>query len=45
MLTGDRAFNGNSPADTISAILTKEPPDLSTGPRFRRRSAASSATV
>lgn len=31
MLTGDRAFNGNSPADTISAILTKEPPDLSTG--------------
>jgi hypothetical protein len=29
MLTGQRAFHGESPADTMSAILTKEPPDLS----------------
>ena len=28
MLTGRRAFQGESPADTMSAILTREPPDL-----------------
>ncbi len=28
MLTGQRAFQGDSPADTMSGILTKEPPDL-----------------
>ncbi len=28
MLTGKRAFAGNTPADTISAILQKDPPDL-----------------
>jgi eukaryotic-like serine/threonine-protein kinase len=29
MLSGKRAFHGESAADTLSAILTKEPPDLS----------------
>ncbi len=29
MLSGKRAFHGDSAADTMSAILTKEPPDLS----------------
>jgi Tol biopolymer transport system component len=29
MLSGQRAFRGESAADTITAILTKEPPDLS----------------
>ena len=29
MVSGKRAFHGETPADTISAILTKEPPDLS----------------
>ncbi len=29
MLAGRRAFHGDSAADTISAILTKDPPDLS----------------
>ncbi len=29
MLSGRRAFHGESAADTMSAILTKEPPDLS----------------
>jgi Tol biopolymer transport system component len=29
MLSGERAFRGDSAADTITAILTKEPPDLS----------------
>jgi len=29
MLSGQRAFHGDTAADTISAILTKEPPDLS----------------
>jgi eukaryotic-like serine/threonine-protein kinase len=28
MLTGDRAFKGDTPADTLTAILTKEPPEL-----------------
>jgi Tol biopolymer transport system component len=28
MLSGQRAFRGDTAADTISAILTKEPPDL-----------------
>ena len=28
MLSGQRAFRGDSAADTITAILTKEPPDL-----------------
>jgi Tol biopolymer transport system component len=30
MLTGARAFAGETAADTMSAILTKEPPDLDT---------------
>ena len=30
MLSGQRAFRGDSAADTITAILTKDPPDLST---------------
>ncbi len=30
MLSGQRAFRGETAADTITAILTKEPPDLST---------------
>ena len=29
MLSGKRAFHGESAADTLSAILSKEPPDLS----------------
>ena len=29
MVTGHRAFHGDTAADTLSAILTKEPPDLS----------------
>jgi serine/threonine protein kinase len=29
MLSGRRAFHGDTAADTISAILTREPPDLS----------------
>src|SRR5215813_10784079 len=29
MLSGQRAFHGQSPADTMSAILREEPPDLS----------------
>jgi Tol biopolymer transport system component/predicted Ser/Thr protein kinase len=29
MLSGQRAFRGETSADTMSAILTKEPPDLS----------------
>ena len=29
MLSGKRAFQGDTPADTMSAILTKDPPDLS----------------
>ena len=28
MLSGDRAFTGETAADTMTAILTKEPPDL-----------------
>jgi eukaryotic-like serine/threonine-protein kinase len=28
MLSGERAFRGNTPADTLSAILTREPPPL-----------------
>ena len=28
MLSGQRAFQGATPADTLSAILTKDPPDL-----------------
>ncbi len=30
MLTGERAFKGATAADTMTAILTKEPPDLDT---------------
>src|SRR5262249_23543116 len=29
MLAGQRAFRGDTAADTITAILTKEPPDIS----------------
>ena len=28
MLSGERAFGGGTPADAISAVLTKEPPEL-----------------
>jgi serine/threonine protein kinase len=31
MLTGARAFHGDSPADTMSAILHKDPPELTAG--------------
>ena len=31
MLSGERAFKGETAADTMSAILTKDPPDLDTG--------------
>jgi eukaryotic-like serine/threonine-protein kinase len=31
LLTGRRAFQGGSPADTMSAILKEEPPELSRG--------------
>ena len=30
MLTGERAFDGDTAADTMTAILTKDPPDLDT---------------
>ena len=30
MLSGKRAFHGDTPADTLSAILKEEPPDLNT---------------
>ncbi len=30
LLSGQRAFKGDSPADTISAILNQDPPELST---------------
>ncbi|HXG55053.1 MAG TPA: protein kinase, partial [Vicinamibacterales bacterium] len=30
MLTGERAFKGETAADTMTAILTKDPPDLDT---------------
>jgi Tol biopolymer transport system component len=30
MLSGDRAFKGETAADTMTAILTKDPPDLDT---------------
>ncbi|HYN06281.1 MAG TPA: protein kinase [Vicinamibacterales bacterium] len=30
MLTGERAFGGDTAADSMSAILTKDPPDLDT---------------
>jgi serine/threonine protein kinase/tetratricopeptide (TPR) repeat protein len=33
MLSGERAFHGDSAADTMSAILMKEPPDLSAADR------------
>ena len=33
MLTGRRAFQGSTPADTISAILHLDPPDMATAPR------------
>jgi Tol biopolymer transport system component len=33
MLAGQRAFRGDTAADTITAILTKEPPDLSVSNR------------
>ena len=28
MITGQRAFQGSSPADTMSAVLREQPPDL-----------------
>ncbi|HEU5335768.1 MAG TPA: hypothetical protein VFU27_07390, partial [Terriglobales bacterium] len=30
MLTGQRAFKGETPADTLTAILSKDPPELAT---------------
>jgi Tol biopolymer transport system component len=36
MLSGNRAFTGQTTADTISAILTKDPPDLDTTPALER---------
>ncbi|HLN93764.1 MAG TPA: serine/threonine-protein kinase, partial [Thermoanaerobaculia bacterium] len=33
MLSGRRAFHADTPADTMTAILTKEPPDLSASGR------------
>jgi serine/threonine protein kinase len=33
MLSGHRAFRGDTPADTMSAILAKDPPELSTDER------------
>jgi serine/threonine protein kinase len=32
MLSGPRAFVGETPADTMTAILTKDPEELSPGP-------------
>jgi serine/threonine-protein kinase len=37
MLTGGRAFQGDSPADTMSAILSADPPDHAGIPRALRR--------
>jgi Tol biopolymer transport system component len=31
MLSGERAFKGETPADTMSAVLSKDPPELDTG--------------
>src|SRR6266545_4215286 len=31
MLTGQRLFRGDTPADTMSAILTKDPPEFPDG--------------
>ena len=33
MVLGEHAFRGDTPADTISAILNQEPPELSPGPK------------
>ena len=46
MLSGERAFQGDSAAETMAAIAQKDPPELaaSTG-RFPRGSSASSGTV
>ena len=33
MVQGERAFKGDTPADTISAILNQEPPELSHAPQ------------
>ena len=42
MVSGERAFQGDTPADTMSAILREEPPAAHRGDRrsFRRRSSA-----
>ena len=46
MLSGKRAFHGDSAADTMSAILREDPPDLRSPTRTSRRgSNASSATA
>ncbi|OFW21985.1 MAG: hypothetical protein A3H97_02645 [Acidobacteria bacterium RIFCSPLOWO2_02_FULL_65_29] len=31
LLTGERAFGGETPADTLSAILKDDPPQLAVG--------------
>ena len=46
MLTGRRAFRGDSAADTLSAILMTEPPDISAAVQeLRRRSTGSCGTA
>ena len=47
MLSGQRAFHGDTAADTMAAILKEEPPDLSRDEQERpaRASSASSATA
>ena len=51
MLTGRRAFRGDSPVETMNAILKEDPPELGVDARLervaasRRRSSASSGTA
>ena len=46
MLAGRRAFRRDTPADTMTAILSEDPPELRRGaPTSRRRSIASSGTA
>ena len=34
MLTGRRAFQGKTPADTVTAVLREEPPEMAPGPEL-----------
>ncbi len=46
MISGKRAFKGDSPADTLSAVLKEEPPELTaTNLNVRRRWIASCAAA